>query len=454
MAVGILGDAARLLASLAGLGQQFGGPSGLQANFGDGEYLASSVTSLSGDALAGGATIGKMVGPRLYNWQLERMTGGLMTDRNEARMKKASDFQKSTSLILWTMTVVEILELTTGFGPPAEGDDLKAGAHQFSTLSAQLKSALPDNDSWEGSASEAYADLDSALQTMATTMAELDNKLADLVKDQAEWVTHMRLGFGVLKDVLIACYIVELIIQFTPSAGPAVAKIFAGIVCALGIAAALSFLGTLLNYSIKNGQQADSLAKGYEALATGTVQEGSMAEATVATSGQSTVGSFDAVSNSMSGMSALSATPPIAAPAKADNRSEDERAPLGSQMSAASGTLADAKPETPDKTTPSTPAVPMPTVGQLAQMSGQASKLSGQLSQHSQLVNQAMGQIQQLAQLGQQGQGAAAPAEEAELADDVEGAGAGLGTEGAERAPIDVAATDAQQVSGQHVRVR
>lgn len=452
MAVGILADAARLIVNLAGIGSQFGGADGLQANFGSGEYLASSVTSMSGDALGGGAAIAKLAGLD----GLKRIRGEGFSVKVKPPPGDKAALKSAGSLILWALTVVEIMEFTTGFGPPTEGDGLESGSQQFSALSAQLKSALPDTDSWEGSASEAYADLDSALQTMATTMAELDNKLADLVKDQAEWVTHMRLGFGILKDLLIACYIVELIIRFAPPPlGPAVSQIFALTVSGLGIAAATGFLTTLCTYSFLNAQKADQLTSEYTQLAAGTAQEGSLAEATVIAGGQSTVSSFDAVSNSMSGLSALSATPPAAGPAKAENRSEDERAPLGSQMSAPSGTFADdAKPETPDKTTPSTPAVPMPTVGQLAQMSGQASKLSGQLSQHSQLVNQAMGQIQQLAQMGQQGQGAAAPAEEGELADDVEGAGAGLSTEGAERAPIDVAATDAQQVSGEHVRVR
>src|SRR5690349_1254356 len=183
---------------------------------------------------------------------------------------------------------------------------------------------------------------------MATTMAELDNKLADLVKDQAEWVTHMRLGFGILKDLLIACYVVELIIRFAPPPlGPTVSQLFALTVSGLGIAAAVGFLTTLCTYSFLNAQKADGLTSQYEALATGTVQEGSMAEATVAISGQSTVGSFDAISSSMSGMSALSATPTAASPAGAARDSEGERAPLSTQLRAASEAPADATPETP-----------------------------------------------------------------------------------------------------------
>jgi hypothetical protein len=76
-------------------------------------------------------------------------------------------------------------------------------------------------------------------------------------------------------------------------------------------------------------------------------------------------------------------------------------------------------------------------------MSGQADKLSGLLSQHMNLVNQTRGQ----ASTAQQSQGAAAPAEEAALAWDAEGAAAALGTEAAERAPIDIAMERSQNRS-------
>ncbi len=74
------------------------------------------------------------------------------------------------------------------------------------------------------------------------------------------------------------------------------------------------------------------------------------------------------------------------------------------------------------------------------------------------LANQMTGQIQQLAQVAQPGQGAAAPAgegatEEAALAGDLEGAGAAVGTEAAERAPLEVAAVGAEPGTGVPRRV-
>ncbi|ORB33532.1 hypothetical protein BST39_25965 [Mycobacterium paraseoulense] len=118
--------------NLGFLGQEF---VGVDSPDFSGEYLAATASSMAGDGLAATATAGKVIGPRLYRWQLDRMTGGLMTDRNAARYKAAEDVGKSTDLILWTLTIVEVLELTTGFGPPTEGAVLEDGSQQFAATS-------------------------------------------------------------------------------------------------------------------------------------------------------------------------------------------------------------------------------------------------------------------------------------------------------------------------------
>ncbi|BBZ72593.1 hypothetical protein [Mycobacterium paraseoulense] len=128
----VLADAARLIVNLGFLGQEF---VGVDSPDFSGEYLAATASSMAGDGLAATATAGKVIGPRLYRWQLDRMTGGLMTDRNAARYKAAEDVGKSTDLILWTLTIVEVLELTTGFGPPTEGAVLEDGSQQFAATS-------------------------------------------------------------------------------------------------------------------------------------------------------------------------------------------------------------------------------------------------------------------------------------------------------------------------------
>src|SRR5258708_4491874 len=115
----------------------------------------------------------------------------------------------------------------------------------------------------------------------------------------------MRLGFGILKDLLFAAYIIELIIRFAPAPlGPTVSQGFAITVSALGIAVAVGFLTTLSTYSVLNGKEADGLTSQYAALAVGAAQKGTPASpATRRTAEESTVSGFEAISSSMSGMS-------------------------------------------------------------------------------------------------------------------------------------------------------
>ncbi len=90
-------------------------------------------------------------------------------------------------------------------------------------------------------------------------MQELDGKLAAIAKNQAEWVTHARLGFGILKDLLIAAFIIEVIMRATV-VGEAPAEVFAVTVSTPGIAVAVAMISTLLTRSIQNTQRVNGVA--------------------------------------------------------------------------------------------------------------------------------------------------------------------------------------------------
>jgi hypothetical protein len=444
----ILVDAARLLTNLGSFGQNFVGVG--SSNY-SGEYIGASVTSMGADAAAAGFAGYKMIA--------QARLAANMSPAELAEVKASSSGPgKGTSYILYTLAAVEVLEFMTGFGPPDPGDVLKDGAEQFTAVSDQLNSALPD-DQWQGPASHNYADLDTTLEGLAKRMAELDLELADSVRNQAEWVTHMRLGFGILKDLLIVGFIIELVMRAnaiqTAGVSLAEAVAFSIKVSKIGMALAVGMLLTLIGFSIANMIKADGVADEYGDVVAQAQLKGTPSDQSEAPeAAESRVSSIEDISASTSDMSAMADSPTSASVAdrpklaSVAGGSGDERAPLRA-LAGEAETLTDGSPETPevpetpDGATPSTPS--MPSMAQLAQMSGQAAKLSGQASQHMNLVNQTVGQIQQLAQMGQQGQGAAAPAEEATLAGDGEGAGAALGTEAAERAPIDVAAVGAEQ---------
>jgi ESX secretion-associated protein EspA/E len=433
----IFASAARCIASLANLGAQGAGV-GLDVSGWSSDPSAEGIAAMSTSAAGDLGSLGGFVGGRVANGYVKSLSESAQRQlfSQMGGSKGVKEFAKGVSIISWTITTVQLLQLTTGFGSPYEGDSLKAGSQQFTTLAEQLKSALPDTG-WQGDASEAYADLDTALRTVSQTMADLDSQLAALVKDQADWVTHMQLAFGILNALLSAALIIEMIITFTvpAPAGPIAAKVFAITVAALGISAAVSFLGTLLGYSIENGKKADALAANYSELVAGITQHGAFAQTKVAAAGESTVSSFEAISAGMSGASAVADARTVAPPPSPAK----ERATQDAEPSAAGsgGPAAPAAPQAPDYASSSTPTGTMPTLVGAAAMSGQAANLSSRVSQPEALMNQARTQLRQAAQTVSEEREAEVPAEEAARAGEVDGAGAA--TQGTERAPIAVA---------------
>ncbi|CQD17189.1 putative alanine and glycine rich protein [Mycobacterium lentiflavum] len=402
-------DAARLIANLGGIGAQFNGAG--SASYG-GEYIASSVTSMSADALSGGLVGYKMV-------QQYRLSQN-MSPEELAEMNKG--MKDSTSLILKTLTVVDLVELMTGFGPPCDGADFAAGSQQLIEISDQLRSALPDDD-WQGDASQAYAQQVTTLRTLAQEMAELDRQLADITKNQAEWVTHMRLAFGILKDLLMAAFAIELALKISvpQPAGLALAQTFATTVAVLGIGAASSFVLTLFRYSQDNADKANEMISKYQKLA--PVSTGATpAESHVAAAPRSITPDFAEVSSKTTDVfSAVEV-----APARPDASTKQSN-PAGAADTSERRRVLEARDEAAPAAALSSSA---PTLAAVAQMPGKAAQLGQSAGPRP---------IYPVSRTGQQ----AGLIEDEGLADDVADAAAAPGTEGVERAPIEFAAAEA-----------
>lgn len=428
----VLMSATGLIRNIENLGNFGRGPG---AGFsGGGENLAASVTS----GLADLAGIGASAGGSMFAGQLELRARGL------AGTGAPNKITSQGQLILRTLDAVTFLELLTGIGTPCAGDDLKSGAAQFSTVSRQLQSATPD-DSWQGSASQAYAELVAALQDLAQTITDLDLKLAEVARDQAEWVTHMRLGLGILKDTLIAAYAIywQIMLTLPPPQNMATASTFEITVCTLAIGTALAMLSTLLGESNKNGKMAHALGARYKEVAAAAAAETVTATSVEvpAAAQKSTVASFEDVSNSMSGITAVSETPTAASagPLPTEGATADDLATVsgGTEETAASRSFE--LPQAPDL-----PAFTPPTRQQMTAAAAHAVQISGHVSQQ---VNQTMGSVQQLAAMGQQSQGAG-PAKEtveqpdAEKAPPADSAAAAGGTAGTGPAPVEATAPD------------
>jgi hypothetical protein len=467
--VSLITAAANVITGLGSFSQQFIGHNGPQLR--GGEYAAATGTNWA-SVLTVPVTLGAGKLPRaVFNSMGDMAKWNMNTPANAAKATKAA---QALDFLLATISIVEILELTTGFGPPDEGDELKAGSQQFTTVSAQLQSALPGK-SWQGDASQSYADLNATLQTISQKMAELDLKLAALVKDQADWITHTRLAFGILKDILLVAYVISLaMIGAPPPLGPVASRIFSLGVSLLAIFAALGLLGASIGLSCRVGQDVDKLTTQYNEQKVAAEKAQKVTPPTppkVAAAVESRVSSVEAISNSMSGMSARAGAPKSEGEPSA---SGDKRAPL-SALTSEGETSRDGTPEvpeTPHETTPSTPAFTdaserlldaaddrdsqgLAMVAQLRVTCGSLGpkSRSGEVvralqktsPEFKELWNKTMAEIQQLPQMAQQGQGAA-PAQEAALAGPVpaEAALAGAGTQ-TDRRETDSRATEQSQ---------
>ena len=97
-------------------------------------------------------------------------------------------------------------------------------------------------------------------------MAQLDLQFANLVKDHADFVTHVSLGFGLLESLLVAAHIY---VQRT--AINLEAQIycvgFAQYVSFLGVLIGVLMIGALACVSKTNSDKADDLTTQYKQLA-------------------------------------------------------------------------------------------------------------------------------------------------------------------------------------------
>lgn len=406
----IFADAARVITNLADFGSQF---IGLDANLtpptsdsdGDSEYFKASMTGMAGglgnslnsrQVITGIAKVGGKLTvldrdfitkkctvdpPEWRAWLHDKFVyqpgdkariaryGQLGPDGKTYLYK--SNTGATVNILPWTASVVGYLELLTGFGPPNEGTDLKSGAELWGALQQQLESAMPTED-WEGGASDAYAAQVAALRDIAKNLADLDGRLADIIADQAEWVTHIRLGFGILLSTVTAAIGIEILLRIaliSVPGGPAIAIGWAILASTLAIGAALGLLGTLIRRSVENGNEADDVTSEMERLGAAAAQlvNGSTAESVVATAPESRVSEFQTLSN---GPSPTLAAPSVQKPTsrKAAARESD-------------GAEADT-PEIPENLQGGSQSAAMPTLGALLQMSNPAGSKSGQSSRY------------------------------------------------------------------------
>jgi hypothetical protein len=319
----------------------------------------------------------------------------------------------------------------SGSAHPYQGDCFKEGEQHFSEVAKLLETRTAQ--SWHGLGAGAYTSENNTLIDQAKKMASLDLEMEKLVKDHAERITKTQLGIGVEQDILVPLVLAIVVFlesdPYTlPMAYPTAFK-----ASMYAILAATGLLSWCLGTSIQTMMAVDKLGYG-DVLneAEKIIKSRSSVTIDVPESGGSAASDVAPVSGSVSASSAISGTPPVASSPGSASGLGPQRTPLnastgeGQRFGVASPQVA----ATPEQGAPWTPGSPMPSVAQVAQPSGQAANLSGSFASPSNRINP---------------QGQQAAPEEALRAGDSDDTGAGSGTQGAERAPIDAAAARPQQ---------
>lgn len=393
-----------------------------------------------------GANIGALAGKAV--WYAKGQSAALKSAL-EAVGKKI--LPTPTAIVDVTMVVVVVVDLMNGFGAPDVGGGYASGSDKFKLVDANLKAAKPDPRDWSGDAADAYIRQNAELRAMVAELQAIDKKMQALVAAQGAEVKHAHQAMAILGFALVMSQGIALVLYMIPIFGPEISLLFQ-VVAALAAATTVVVTETLcLARSMNAANDAEKVAAEYLALGKRAELPGEFVTLEITGAEETKVGSFTAISESMS---TFTRTPTVASLAsQAGANAPTDHQELLSAFSASEAPVGET-PETPqvpeDPTTPTTPTTPaftMPTMAQVSQFTGQIGKISNDLAQPLGVANSTMGSVQQIVtsaqQSAQQNQvatmsGEAAPSDGVAEAAPVEQFAAAGGTEsaGGQRAPV------------------
>lgn len=318
---------------------------------------------------------------------------------------------KATWLLDIGIMTNTVLLTTTGFGDPDEGDQFKTGASRLVRAKEMLASASTDG-SWSGYGAQAYASRLEYQIKHTNKMHDADLEIRRILQKLAVTVTQVRITLGASEAFLGACIPVALALYAIPVVGPERSLIFQIAALIVTIPMSLSVFGRLATISQVSARDVRGATNDYNVVTaapkfSGTSFASSMgASAMVAASMSSLVGGVE-----------------------------------GEAPGTGEGSSADGRPVWPSMPILSTPTTPtrggvagLGAVGPLGQPAGQG----GQPPVGTNRVTAPAQQVRRAVPTAQQG---VSPVDD-------RGAGAAPSAVDAERAPIDVASSDAGRGSG------
>ena len=370
-----------------------------------------------------------------HNWTFATIASGADTVADlapfYARYKlaeAAGEFVPTTFVLEIALQLVLLVEQLNGIGNPDTGGAFNDGRSKINQIAQNLDQAVP-NEGFMGTAGSAYGTQNEDLKQALKLIAEADQTIAEVLKEQAFLVDMARNGLAGGRIILAAAlvWLVNYIIVnaswiFSPPGVRFVKNVQYGIAIPV-LGGVVACVEEQIRHGFLYADKVQSATDKYnEAKAKAPKPKTTLTAPPAYGASGSTVSSFSEISDSMSGPSGLAGAPTASRSAGAvrypgDRPAEDSDKP--EHLDPGDMNFESVASEATPSPATSTPASTVPAFGRPAQMSGQGADVSGVPSKR-------------------QGQ-AAAPTEKgvpAEEAEDVEaGAGAGAG----ERAPVTAA---------------
>lgn len=319
---------------------------------------------------------------------------------------------------------------------PYQGDCFEVGSHRMAELVALLQDTVPQT--WQGDAADAYTAATSSLRTQAQNMADLDDKLQQIVADHADIVHDAQIGLGVVQDLFTAAYFkyVRPMESHPDTLDMAYVAIY--YFTFIAVTLTLGFIGGLLADASATADEVAALGYSEAAAAAQTVIDTYLSapdSASQSDESANTAATIDgdgsAFVSALQSSSTLQSSGWVAADS-ADVSGGLSTSSASGELGASVGVDSPQVATTPEQETSLTAASAMRVASQLGEPSGQAAGLAG-------------GSASPGSRSDPRARRAAAA--EADGAGQGEESGAGAGTPGAERAPIGVGAAGLGQAS-------
>jgi EspA/EspE family len=343
--------------------------------------------------------------------------------------------------------IIFIMFLQMLLGPATDnGQKYKSAKKDFQLAYKSLEAAIATDSGWASTGADAYNEQNDRQMTRADTIAELDAQIAVILATESDQVKRTALNLNWEQAALTALIPICHVLNKTQ---PEVSQSIQ--VCAFfaAVDAGVAIISWMCEMSSRNRRDVDDLMEKYRQVA--DEAEASLRalldDATVGTftpTTKSTVGQFDTLTT------AAPLVAPLAAPAAVpDSPDEPASRVVGADNAGDGGSPA-------EPAVGESPAYAVPTMSQVVGRASQASTQAAQFSENASvtvgLVSDTVGVVDQVNSMAQPTApapaapaGAAAapvPAQQAAVTEDdaVAEDGAAAGAEGAERAPVDVAA--------------